>query len=76
MPRSSALLLGFFAFVVTPAAIAQNTISTIAGGGSLNGTALTADLGVPTGVAKDASGNTYVTSYSEHTVFKLTPSGQ
>jgi trimeric autotransporter adhesin len=76
MPKTNALLLGLTLFALPPLATAQNTISTVAGGGSLNGSALTADLGVPTGVVKDGLGNTYVTSFSEHTVFKLTPFGQ
>jgi sugar lactone lactonase YvrE len=52
---------------------AQNTISTIVGGGTPlgNGTALTASLGSPTGVVVDASGNTYVTSLNGEYVFKI-----
>ena len=52
---------------------AQNTINTIVGGGTPlgNGTALTASLGSPTGVAVDANGNTYVTSLNGEYVFKI-----
>jgi trimeric autotransporter adhesin len=76
MRKMSPFLLGIFLLLLGTTSKGQNIITTLAGGGSLNGTALTADLGVPTGVARDALGNTYITSFSEHTVFKLTPSGQ
>lgn len=56
---------------------AQNTIYTVAGGGSVNGTAtgLNADLPAPGGIAKDSAGNIYVAAPSSHDVFKIDGSG-
>jgi len=53
--------------------VAQNTISTIAGGGSpLNGTnPLNAVLGYPTGVVKDGAGNVYVSAKDLKYVFNI-----
>jgi sugar lactone lactonase YvrE len=53
---------------------AQNTISTVAGGGSpLNGTSpLAASLGVPTSVTEDVNGNIYVSSSGGGYVFEIT----
>jgi sugar lactone lactonase YvrE len=56
---------------------AQNTIYTVAGGGSWSGTATgqNADLAQPSGVAKDAAGNVYIADPSANSVFKIDPSG-
>jgi hypothetical protein len=56
---------------------AQNTISSIVGGGTPlgTGTALTASLGSPTGVVVDANGNTYVSSLNGEYVFKIDARG-
>jgi len=56
---------------------AQNTIYTVAGGGSWSGTATgqNADLAQPSGVAKDAAGIVYIADPSANSVFKIDPSG-
>ncbi len=64
-------------FVWTMAASAQNTINTIAGGGSVNGPATgpMADIAGPSSVAQDANGNTYITAPSQNQIFKVDTSG-
>src|SRR6266853_2236220 len=56
---------------------AQNTIYTVAGGGSWNGLATgpNADLAAPGAVAKDSAGNVYIADPSAHDIFKVDPSG-
>ena len=54
-------------------AYGQNTIYTVAGGGSWSGVATgpTADLPAPGAVAADSSGNVYVADPAAHSVFKI-----
>jgi len=56
---------------------AQNTIYTVAGGASWNGTATgsNADLAAPAAVAKDSAGNLYIADPSAHDIFKVDTSG-
>jgi len=56
---------------------AQNTIYTVAGGASWNGTAMgpNADVPQPSAVAKDAAGNVYIVDPSASDVFKIDTSG-
>ena len=56
---------------------AQNTISTIAGGGSISGPATgpQADIAGPTSVVVDHQGNLYVVSAAAEQVLKVDPSG-
>ena len=53
---------------------AQHRIETYAGGGPDDVAAIAAAIGVPTAVARDASGNTFVASQS-HRVFKIDAAG-
>jgi hypothetical protein len=64
-------------FVWTMAAPAQNTINTIAGGGSVNGPAKgpLADIAGPSSVAQDSKGNTYIAAPAQNQVFKVDASG-
>ena len=55
--------------------LAQYAISTVAGGGPNNLAALSASIGYPGSIARDAAGNTYIAdSYSNH-VFKVDTTG-
>ena len=71
---STTLLL---CFAWTMSASAQNTINTIAGGGSVNGPATgpMADIAGPSSVAQDAKGNTYITAPAQNQIFKVDISG-
>jgi sugar lactone lactonase YvrE len=51
--------------------LAQNTISTFAGGGAFGTTATTLDLPGPSGAIRDTSGNTYIAAPYSTYVFKL-----
>jgi Abnormal spindle-like microcephaly-assoc'd, ASPM-SPD-2-Hydin/NHL repeat len=69
-----------FVFLVSIGAFcahAQNTIYTVAGGGSVAGPAMgpNADIPAPSAVAKDRSGNIYIADPSAQNVFKVDPSG-
>jgi len=58
--------------IVTPVmTLAQNTISTYAGGGAVGSTAATVDLPGPSGAIRDAAGNTYIAAPYSTYVFKL-----
>ena len=59
----------------SPSAKAQNTISTVAGGGSLSGAATSADVITPSGVVVDHLGNLYIGQFAGSQVFKVTPAG-
>jgi len=54
-----------------------NTINTVAGGGSISTTALSADVvfGSDASAVTDASGNLYIAATSGQYVFKVTPAG-
>lgn len=56
-------------------AIAQQTISTYAGGGPNNLPATQANLAGPAGLAQDSAGNTYVVDGRNYRVFKIGSSG-
>jgi trimeric autotransporter adhesin len=69
-----AALVSTFSFCVCDlAAYAQNTIYTVAGGGSVNGavTGPNADFAGLSAVAKDGSGNVYVADRSSHAIYKV-----
>jgi sugar lactone lactonase YvrE len=63
-----ALALVLFA---PPALLAQYAISTVAGGGPNNLTALKASIGNPGGVALDAAGNIYIADSQSSHIFKV-----
>jgi len=56
-------------------ALSQDVMSTMIGGGPNGIPALDANLYQPYGVAVDASGNFYLTSYNQHRVFKVNTTG-
>ncbi len=56
------------------ASLAQNTISTYAGGGAVPTSATALDLPGPTGAIRDTAGNTYIAAPYSTYVFKLTGS--
>lgn len=76
------LLLGCVAFGVAMAAVsASHTISRVAGTGVLgfagdDGPALSADLGEPLGVARDAAGNIYIGDRFNHRVRRVGTDGK
>ncbi len=67
-PISVLLALVLFAPQVL---LAQYAISTVAGGGPNNLTALNASIGYPGSIAFDAAGNTYIADSYSSTVFKV-----
>ena len=60
--------------VLTPPGLAQ-VITTVAGNGSENVPALSAQLSEPFGVAVDGSGNLYIVERTNHRIRKVSPSG-
>ena len=70
LPLSVSIVVVLVLF--TPQALlAQYAISTVAGGGPINLTALKASVGDPVGIAFDSAGNAYIAdSYSSH-IFKV-----
>src|SRR5271165_2345321 len=62
-------------FLWASVASAQNTITTVAGGGNPSGAATSADVITPSGVALDSSGNLYIGQFLGYQVFKVTPAG-
>ena len=67
-----ALMLGW---LVPHALFAQYAISTVAGGGPNNLSALNASIGYPVGIAFDASGNTYIADFYSSHIFRVDSSG-
>jgi len=73
------ILLFAGCFMLLPAAaIARNTITTVAGGGPLIPAApRSVSLGQPTaGIAADSAGNLYIPAATYSQVYKITPAGQ
>jgi sugar lactone lactonase YvrE len=76
VPAIMALLaLCSFALLSSSSAQAQNTISTVAGGGTPATQALLADLPSPAAVVEDANGNVYISPPNSYYIFKQTPAG-
>ena len=72
-----ALLLGMlFCMLTLPQrAIGQNTIKTVAGGGTVNSSPLSADIPGPTATITDANGNLYVAAPFSQYVFEMSTGG-
>jgi len=78
MRRNSvpAAAISIFLFSFALAAPAQNTITTIAGGGPPNGVkATTVPVGLPWGVVQDSAGNSYISDTQSNRIFKVDTSG-
>jgi len=56
-------------------AVAQYSISTVAGGGPNNLAALQASVGIPESIAFDSNGNAYIAESYASQILKVTPSG-
>jgi sugar lactone lactonase YvrE len=69
---SVALVLVLFA---PPALLAQYAISTVAGGGPNNLTALSASIGYPGSIAFDSAGNAYIADSNSSHIFKVDTTG-
>ncbi len=70
-------ILFFLLLAVLPSmANAQSTITTVAGGGPNGLPALSASLNYPAGVARDSSGNLYVSVQQDCRVYKIDSTGQ
>jgi len=77
MRRKVILRLALLILCITLRANAQNTISTIAGGGGLtNGPAASAVLPFPCGLARDSSGNIFIISQETAAAYRLDLNGQ
>ncbi len=75
--RKVILRLALLSLCVIPTVNAQNTISTIAGGGGLTkGPAASAVLPFPCGLARDSSGNVFIISQETAAAYRLNPKGQ
>lgn len=70
-----ALLPGMLFLLLTAYAVGQNTIATVAGGGKVNSSPLSADVPGPTGVITDASGNVYAAAPFSQYVFEMSTGG-
>jgi trimeric autotransporter adhesin len=69
------LALCGFALLSSSPMQAQNTINTVAGGGTPANIATSADLPSPAAVVEDASGNVYISAPDTYYIFKVTPAG-
>ena len=75
--RSNAMHLAAVVFLGLAApAIAQNAVSTVAGGGSNNVAARSASIGSAQGIAMDGSGNLYVADSGLNRVYKVSAAGE
>jgi hypothetical protein len=63
--------LVLFLLSLLPATLAQNIISTVAGGGPIPSAPLAADIPGPTGTIKDAAGNLYIAAPFSANIYKL-----
>ncbi len=75
MRNSVCVLALIAALLALPALAQQDVISTVIGGGPSDMPAVNANLNAPVAVAFDASGNYYVSAYSQNRVFKVSSTG-
>lgn len=61
--------------MVTPAGVVTTFAGTMGAAAGTDGSGAAARFNGPTGIARDASGNLYVTDYYGHTIRKVTPAG-
>jgi trimeric autotransporter adhesin len=71
----SAVGVFLVAFLAVGQAQNQNTITTVAGGGPNNLSAISSSLGTPWAVVQDSNGNTYISDNLSNRVFKVDGSG-
>src|SRR5208282_6856076 len=73
LPKLPALITGalVLALFAPHVLLAQYTIGTVAGGGPNNLAALSASVGSPVDVARDAAGSTYIADYYSNRIFKV-----
>jgi len=69
------LTLALCSALVTPSQ-SQSIIDTVAGGGPVNGAAVSTPLGDPYGLVIDGSGNIFVASSGLNRVYRIDPTGQ
>ncbi|MGZ4954252.1 MAG: NHL domain-containing protein, partial [Methylobacter sp.] len=74
--KLSFVILFALAALLNEARAVTGIISTIAGGGPNNISALQANINQPWSVALDSAGNQFIVAQGQHRVFKVTPSGQ
>ncbi|MFZ0285224.1 MAG: hypothetical protein WAL32_08325, partial [Terriglobales bacterium] len=71
----SAVGVFLVAFLAVGQAQNQNTITTLAGGGPNNLSAISSSLGTPWAVVQDSNGNTYISDNLSNRVFEVDGSG-
>ncbi|MGA9898261.1 MAG: choice-of-anchor D domain-containing protein [Terriglobales bacterium] len=67
--------VGVFLVAFLAVAQAQNTITTLAGGGPNNLPALFSSIGAPWALVQDGNGNTYISDNLSNRIFKVTANG-
>jgi trimeric autotransporter adhesin len=68
-------LAGLAALAASGAGAQTGNITTVAGGGPNNLPQASANLNFPSGVTRDANGNTYVAVQSDHRIYKVSSAG-
>jgi sugar lactone lactonase YvrE len=74
-PLSSLLFALLLALLASPSAFGQYNISTVAGGGPNNLTALQSGIGYATSVVRDAAGNTYIADSYSSQILEVSAAG-
>ncbi len=73
--RLSAPWALLFILLLTPCLVQAQNISTVVGGGPNNLPATSSAIGTPSAVARDATGNTYVSDTRNNRVYEITSAG-